>query len=169
MDSQITGGGRKRVRRISRARILDGHPLKVSGHAVFVMVMTYVAITSVITLLFSYFYAAEYFLIFWTVLPGALLGFALLIMERLLRQLKNSMLPQMGKLLTAFLLFFIHTIGYLALPSLLVNYPMGIFMKQAGEMSGLAGEYSLFSVNFFIVLALVSWLKNVRSGPHPCF
>ena len=169
MDFQITGRGRKRFRRISRARILDGHPLQLSVHAVVVMVMVYVVIISVITLLFSYFYAAQYFLVFWTILPGALLGFTLLVLERLLRQLKNSMLPRMGKLLTAFLLFFIHTIGYLALPSLLVNYPMGLFMERTGEMPGMAGEFSLFSVNFFIVLALLSWLKNVRSGLHPCF
>jgi hypothetical protein len=158
-----------RFRRISKARIFDGHPLKLSIHAVFVMVLSYVVITVLISLLFSYLHETEYFLAFWTFLPGALLGFVLLILERLLGQLKNRMFFQMGKLLTAFLLFFIHTIGYLALSSIVVSYPIGYFMEQTRGMTGMAGEYSLFLVNFFIVLALLSWLRNARSGPNPCF
>ena len=111
----------------------------------------------------------EYFLVFWTLLPGALLGFVLLVLERLLGHLKKNMLPQMEKLLTAFLLFFIHTIGYLALSSIVVSYPIGYLMEKTEGMTGMAGEYSLFLVNFFIVLSLLSWLRNVRSGPNPCF
>ena len=102
-------------------------------------------------------------------MPGALLGFVLLVLERLLGQLKNRMFLQMGKLLTAFLLFFTHIIGYLALSSIVVSYPIGYFMEKTMGMAGMAGEYSLFSVNFFIVLALLSWLRNVRSLPNRCF
>ena len=169
MNSKIAGRDRDRFRRVSKARIFDGHPLKLSVYAVSVMVLTYVFITSFITLLFSYFYESEYFLVFWALLPGAFLGFVLLILERLLGQLKNYMFPQMGKLLTAFLLFFIHTIGYLALSSIVMNYPIGYFMEKTWGMTGMAGEYRLFSVNFFIVLALLSWLRNARSGPNSCF
>ena len=158
-----------KFRRVSRARIFDGHPLKLSVQAVFQMVVIYIGITSVISLLFSFLHQAEYFLIFWTVLPGAFLGFALLVLERSYVQLKNYMLPQMGKLLTAFLLFFIHTIGYLAFSSVVVNYPIGYLMAKKEGMTGMAGEYSLFSVNFFIVLALFSWLRDVRSLPNRCF
>jgi hypothetical protein len=169
MNSEFTENGRERVRRVSKARIFDGHPLKLNIYAVFVMVLTYVGITSTITLLFSYSYATENFLVFWALLPGALLGFVLLVFERSLRQLKNYLFHQMGKFFTAFLLFFSHTIGYLTFSSIVVNYPIGYFMATTGEMSGLAGVYSLFSVNFFIALGLVSWLRNVRSGPNSCF
>jgi hypothetical protein len=169
MNSKMVRRDRDRFRRVSKTRIFDGHPLKLSVHAISVMVSIYVFITSLITLLFSYFYEAEFFLVFWALLPGALLGLVLLILERLLGQLKNYMFPQMGKLLTAFLLFFIHTIGYLALSSIVMNYPIGYLMEKTWGMTGMAGEYRLFSVNFFIVLALLSWLRNVRSGPNSCF
>ena len=169
MNSKIAERDRGRFRRVSKARIFDGHPLKLSVHAVLVMVFTYVVITSAISLLFSYLHETEYLLIFWTLLPGALLGFVLLILERLLGQLKTHIFPQMGKLLTAFLLYFVHTIGYLALSSIVVNYPIGYLMEKTSSMTGMAGEYSLFSVNFFIVLALLSWLRNARSGPNSCF
>ena len=169
MNSKIAEKDRGRFRRVSKARIFDGHPLKLSGHVILMMVLTYVIITSVITLLFSYFHETEYSLIWWTLLPGALLGVVLLVLERLLGQLKNRMFLQMGKLLTAFLLFFTHIIGYLALSSIVVSYPIGYFMEKTMGMIGMAGEYSLFSVNFFIVLAFLSWLRNVRSLPNRCF
>jgi hypothetical protein len=169
MNIRIAERDRGRFRRVSKARIFDGHPLKLSVHAVLVMVFTYVVITSVISLLFSYLHETEYLLIFWTLLPGAMLGFVLLILERLLGQLKTHIFSQMGKLLTAFLLYFVHTIGYLALSSIVVNYPIGYLMEKTREMTGMTSEYSLFSVNFFIVLALLSWLRNARSSPNRCF
>lgn len=159
----------RRFRRVSKARIFDGHPFKLNVQAVFLMAGIYLVITSFITLLFSLLHHAEYLLIFWTLLPGAFLGFVLLVLERSLVQLKNYMLPRMGKLLTAFLLFFIHTIGYLALSSIVVNYPVGHLMAKTKGIAEMAGAYSLFSVNFFIVLALLSWLRNVRSSPNRCF
>ncbi len=169
MNSKIAERDGGRFRRVSKARIFDGHPLKLSVHAVSVMILTYVFITSLITLLFSYFYETEVFLVFWALLPGAFLGFVLLIFERLLGHLKNHMFSQMGKLLTSFLLFFIHTIGYLALSSIVINYPIEYLMEKTWGMTGMTGEFSLFSVNFFIVLALLSWLRNARSGPNNCF
>ncbi|MFC1827652.1 hypothetical protein ACFLZQ_06980 [Thermodesulfobacteriota bacterium] len=169
MNTKITERNKRRFRRVSKARIFDGHPLKFRFNAVFVMVLTFVVITSVISLFFSLLHGMDFFLVLWTLFPGALLGFVLLVLERSLGQLKNYMLPQMGKFLTAFLLFFIHTIGYLALSSIVVNYPIGYFMEKTIGLTGMAGEYSLFSVNFFIVLALLSWLRNVRSSPNPCF
>ena len=169
MNSKIAEKDRGRFRRVSKARILDGHPLKLSIHAILILVLTYVIVTSVITLFFSYFHETQYSLIWWTLLPGALLGFVLLVLERLLGQLKNSMFLRMGKLLTAFLLFFIHIISYLALSSLIVSYPLGQIMERLWGLVGMAAEYSLFSANFFIVLAFLSWLRNVRSGPNRCF
>ena len=169
MNSKIAEKDSRRFRRVSKSRIFDGHPLKLSIHVLLMMVLTYVIITSVITLLFSFFHQTEYTLIWWTLLPGALLGFVLLVLERLLGQLKNSMFFQMGKLLTAFLLFFTHIIGYLALSSIVLSYPIGYFMEETMGMTGMAGEYSLFSVNFFIVLGLLSWLRNARSLPNRCF
>ena len=107
-------------------------------------------------------------MVIWAIPPGGVLGLVLLVMERLLGRLKEYMFFGMGKLLTAFLLFFIHTIVYLALSSIIVSYPLGYVMEKFWGMSGMAGEYSLFSVNFFIVLAILSWLRNVRTPPCRC-
>ena len=160
---------RGRFRRVSRARVLDGHVLKASVFAVAVMVLAYIIITSAISMLFAYFHKVNFSLILWALLPGALLGYVLLVMERSLGQLKEYMFFGMGKVLTAFLLFFIHNIGYLAVSSILVSYPLGLLMEELWGMQGMAGEYSLFSVNFFIVLAFFSWLQNVRTPPCRCF
>ena len=154
-----------RFRRVSKARIFDGHPLKVSVYAVAVLVLAYLFITTAISLLFSYLHGGNYSLVLWTLLPGALLGYILLVLERLLGLLKEYMFLQMGKLLTAFLLFFAHTIGYLSLSSIIVSYPLNYSIEKSW---GLAGEYSLFSANFFIVLGLLSWLRNVRTPPYRC-
>ncbi|MBW2467590.1 MAG: hypothetical protein JRF02_09850 [Deltaproteobacteria bacterium] len=158
-----------RFQRISKARIFDGHPLKLSIQAVLVLVSSYTAITSIISILFSYFYRAEYSLVYWTLLPGAFLGLVLLVLERFLGKLKSYLFPQFGKLLTAFLLFFIHLIGYLALSSIVVNYPVGFIIEKTSGLAGVASEYSLFSGNFFIVIGLLSWLRNVRAAPYRCF
>jgi len=154
---------------VSKARIFDGQPLRPGAYAVTVMVLAYLFITATISLLFSYFHEVDSFLVLWTLLPGALLGYVLLVAERALGRLKENMFFHVGKLLTAFLLFFIHTIGYLAFSSIVLNYPIGYFMEKTSELSGIAGEFSMFSVNFFIVLALLSWLRNVRSRPNNCF
>jgi hypothetical protein len=168
MSSQGRGKKRARLRRVSKARIFDGHVLKVSVYAVTVMVLAYLFITAAIALLFSYFHGVDFSLITWTLLPGALLGYVLLIMERILGRLKEFMFPQMGKVLTAFILFFSHIIGYLTLSSIIVGYPLGYIMEKSWGMSGMAGEYSLFSVNFFIILAMLSWLRNMRTEPCCC-
>lgn len=169
MNTGIVARNRGKFRRVSKARIFDGHPLKVSVYAVFMMVVTYILITAMLSLLFSYLHETEYSLVFWALLPGALLGFTLLVMERSLAQLKNYMFPLMGRLLTAFLLFFVHTIGYLALSSIMVSYPLGYVMEKTLGMPEMGSEYSLFSVNFFIVLALLSWLRNMRTPPCRIF
>jgi len=168
MHSEIRREKRGRLRRVSKARIFDGHVLKVGIYAVTVMVTAYMFLTAFITLLFSYLHKGDISLVLWTLLPGALLGYLLLVMERSLGRLKEFMFPQMGKLLTAFLLFFVHTIGYLSLSSIIVSYPLGFIMERTWSMPGIAGKYSLFSVNFFIVLAIVSWLRNVRTPPCRC-
>ena len=58
---------------------------------------------------------------------------------------------------------------YLSENDPLLNYPIGKLMERTAGFTGVAGGYSLFSVNFFIVLGLLSWLRNVRSGPFRCF
>ena len=169
MEEKFRKMNKGRFCRISNARILDGHPLKLTSQGIFIMVPAFMIITSVISFLFVFLHDTEYALIFWSMLPGGLLGLLLLVLERSLGILKNFLFPRMGKLLTAFLLFFIHIIGYIVLSSIVVSYPVGYIMGLAGEMAGLAGKYSLFSVNFFIVFALLSWLRNVRSAPFRCF
>lgn len=169
MTGRNSARDRTRLHRVSKARILAGHPLKPGFHAILVMVVGSILITSAVSFLFSYFHQLSRLLIVWTLLPGALLGFVLLVLERTLGLLKERMLPAMGKMLTAFVLFFVHALGYLALSSIVLNYPLGQLMDRAKEFAGMAGEYSLFSVNFFIVLGVLSWLRNIRSGPNPCF
>jgi hypothetical protein len=165
MDSKVAKTKKVRFRRVSKARIYDGHPLKVGVYAVTVMVLAYLFITSAISLLFAYFHEEEISLVLWTLLPGALLGYLFLVLERVLGLLKEYMFLQMGKLLTAFLLFFVHIIGYLSLSSIIVSFPLRFLMEKSW---GMAGEYSLFSANFFIVLGLLSWLRNVRTPPFRC-
>jgi len=169
MNSELTSRDRGRVRRVSRARIFDGSPLKVNVYAVTVMVTGCVTVTVMLSLLFSYLHKAGYSLVFWALLPGAFLGFALLVTERLLTQLKSHMFPRMGRLLTAFLLFFAHIIFYIALSSIILSYPLGYLMEKTWSMPGMGSEFSLFSGNFFIVLALLSWLRNVRASSYRCF
>jgi len=132
------------------------------------MITAYIVLTAAITLLFTFLYEVDTSLVLWALMPGAVLGYLLLVMERLLSRLKELMFPSMGRVLTAFLLFFLHTIGYLSLSSLVVSYPLGIIMKRFLAVSGMAADYSLFSVNFFIVLAIFSWLRNVRTPPCRC-
>lgn len=160
---------KRRFRRISRARIFEGNILRPGGYALTVLVSAYLLITSCLTLLFSYQHNVHFSLLYWTVLPGALLGGLLLIMERGLARLKEYMYYRMGKLLTSFLLFFAHTIVYLTLSSLLVSYPTGYVLENLWELPGKAGQYSLFSVNLFIALAILSWLRNMRTLPCRCF
>lgn len=168
MHSASSGRKQGSFSRVSRAGIFNGPPLKAGVYAVTVMVAAYIFITSVISLLFLYFHETDFSLILWSLLPGGLLGYSFLVMERWLGQLKQYMFPGMGKLLTAFLLFFVHTIGYLALSSVIFIYPLGFVMEKFWPMSGLAMEYNLFSVNFFIVLAILSWVRNVRTPPCRC-
>jgi hypothetical protein len=169
MESGMALKNRERLRRISKARIFDGSPLKVNMHAVSLMVVTYVTITATISLLFSLVHETEISLIFLALLPGACLGLVLLVTERSLTQLKSFMLPRMGKLLTAFILFFMHIICYLALSSIIVSYPVGYVMEKSWAMPGMGSQYSVFFGNFILILALVSWLRNVRSSPCRCF
>jgi len=166
----LQAGGRKRrkARRISRARILDGHPLRTGIYAVTVMVLAYLFVTAAISLSFSYLHAVTYSLVFWSLPAGAFLGYVLLVLERLLGGLKIYMFSHMGKLLTAFLLFFVHIIGYLSLFSIIVGSPLGYVMERLWGLPGVAGQYSLFSANFIIVLAVLSWLRNIRTEPCCC-
>jgi hypothetical protein len=169
MHPEISDKRRGRFRRVSKARIFAGHPLKVGVYAVTVMVATYICITTLISLLFVYFHGSDFSLVLLTLLPGGLLGYFFLVMERWLVQIKEYMFFEMGKLLTAFLLFFVHIICYISLSSLIFSYPLGRIMEKYWGIPGLAAEYSLFSVNFFIVLAVLSWLRNIRSSPCRCF
>jgi hypothetical protein len=169
MESGLTARNRERFRRVSKARIFDGSPLKVNVYAVSMMVLAYLTISVTVSLFFSLIHETAYSLVFWALLPGALLGFILLVTERSLTQLKSYMLPRMGKLLTAFLLFFAHIICYLALSSIIFSYPVGYVMEKIWAMPGIGSEYSLFSGNFFLILALVSWLRNAGTSPCRCF
>ena len=62
MYSEISDTRRGRFRRVSKARIFAGHPLKTGVYAVTVMVITYISITAIISLLFTYFHGGDYYL-----------------------------------------------------------------------------------------------------------
>lgn len=158
----------KTFHRISRARLFDGDTLKIGAVDGARMAFLYMCITACLSLFFSYIHGSGGQLVLWSLLPGAVLGITLLVLERSLSRLKTFLHPGMGSLLTAFLLFFLHIIGYLALSSLVVTYPVGFIMQDFRGMNSLAGKYSLFAVNFFIVLGMVSWFRNVRSEPCKC-
>jgi len=168
MPAEHNKTSEKTFRRISRARLFDGDPLKIGAGGGALMAIVYMGITAGLSLFFSFIHDSGVQLVLWSLLPGAVLGMTLLVLERSLSRLKAWLHPGMGGLLTAFLLFFLHVIGYLALSSLLVTYPLGFAMQEFWEMRSLAGEYSLFAVNFFIVLAIVSWYRNVRTNPCKC-
>ena len=55
MHIEVRENKRGRFRRVSKARIFDGHVLKIGVYAAAVMVTAYLIITSCISLLFSYF------------------------------------------------------------------------------------------------------------------
>jgi hypothetical protein len=169
MYSGLTTRNKGRFHRVSRARIFDGNPLKINVYALSIMTVTFVIITGLVALLFSLVHKTDYSLIFWVLLPGGLLGFVMLVTERSLTKLKIYLLPRMGKLLTAFLMFFTHIICYLALSSIIVSYPLGYIMERILGLNGMGSQYSLFSGNFFILLALLSWLRNVRNSSYRCF
>ena len=158
----------KTFRRVSRARLFDGDPLKIGAGVGALMAFLYMCITACLSLVFSYIHELGGQLVLWSLLPGAVLGITLLVLERSLSSLKIFMSPGMGSLLTAFLLFFLHIIGYIALSSLLITYPLGFVIQDFREINGLASNYSLFTVNFFMVLAIVSWFRNARSTPCKC-
>ncbi|MFH7319258.1 hypothetical protein ACHHRT_01465 [Desulfurivibrio sp. D14AmB] len=58
---------------------------------------------------------------------------------------------------TTFLLFFVHMIGYLLLFSGLVAFPLGVVIDGPEAASALVLEFRLYSVNFVLVMALLSW------------
>ena len=93
MQVEMSEKKRGRFRRVSKARIFDGHPLKTNIHAVTVMVLSYLVITAVLSLVFFYLHKVEFSLVLWAFLPGAVLGYVLLILERSLGQLKNYVFP----------------------------------------------------------------------------
>jgi len=158
----------KTFHRISRARLFDRDTMKIGAVDGARMAFLYMCITACLSLFFSHIHGSGGQLVLWSLLPGAVLGITLLVLERSLSRLKTFLHPGMGSLLTAFLLFFLHIIGYLALSSLVVTYPVGFIMQDFRGMNSLAGKYSLFAVNFFIVLGMVSWFRNVRSTPCKC-
>lgn len=130
-----------------------------------VFVAACVGAVAVLTAFFSYFHGLGPLLVMLSLFPGLLLGMALLGVERLLVLVKGMLFVRLERLLTCFLLFFIHLLGYMLLSSLLVSYPLGWLLGRiwGQETTSLAVEYGLFSANVFMLAAIASWLHNVRS------
>lgn len=94
---------------------------------------------------------------------GALLGAALLLLENALGYLKSRLLTVMGRQLTEFCLFFAYLLGYLFCATLLVSFPLGLFMERYWQMAATARDYELFIDNLILILAVIGWLRNLRS------
>ena len=130
-------------------------------------VIFYLAFILAQTFYFAHSHDVGFRLVFCSILPGLCLGVALAIFERSILMVKSRALTCFGSLPAGFLFFFICLISFVLLSSLLFSMPMGRMMEGFLGETHLSREFALFSVNCYIVLALVSWLGWLRSDAGP--
>lgn len=93
---------------------------------------------------------------------GGLFGLAVILWDRLLLP-ATAYLRRAGPAFVApFLLFFAYIIGYSLIFSGLVAHPLGLILAWTTAAPALALEYRLYSMNFALLLALLSWLVAQR-------
>jgi hypothetical protein len=93
---------------------------------------------------------------------GGLFGLAVTLGDRVLLP-ATAYLRRAGPAFVApFLLFFAYIIGYTLIFSGLVAHPLGLVIARTAADPALAQEYRLFSMNFALLLALLSWLAAQR-------
>lgn len=160
---QRTGAGARPFRRGSRrAGFFMNNSFPAGAGVPLVVIPVFMGIVAVQTFVFALLHHTGQSLALFSLLPGLFLGVAILILEYLLALLKGWMSERLDRIVAGFLLFFTHVIGYISLFSLLVSYPVGIFMEIAWGVTALGEEYGLFSVNFALVLSILSWIRNLR-------
>ncbi len=91
---------------------------------------------------------------------GGLFGLVTHLFDRFLTPLARYLRRVAPGSIAAFLLFFIHIIAYLLLFSGLVSQPLGLLLGEGmvGEPTP-AQKFQFYSINFVLVLALLTWLK----------
>ena len=89
---------------------------------------------------------------------GACLGISSAFFERFISCLTGRLSTQMGKVLLVFLFFFIYLAGYTVFFSLFVNIPVGRYLSFIGGQDDLLRAYSLYSMNWTMLFAIVHWL-----------
>lgn len=90
---------------------------------------------------------------------GGFFGLALLVYNRRLAPFARYLHRTIPGSAAAFLLLFSHIIGYVLLFSGLVSYPLGLIAGQGVAEPTMALEFRLYSINFVLTLALLSWLE----------
>ncbi|MFU8818969.1 MAG: hypothetical protein ACNA74_04500 [Desulfurivibrio sp.] len=90
---------------------------------------------------------------------GGFFGLALLVYNRRLAPFAHYLRRVVPGSAAAFLLLFSHIIGYVLLFSGLVSYPLGVIAGQGAAAPAMALDFRLYSINFVLTLALLSWLE----------
>ena len=159
---QRTGAGARPFRRRSRAGFFMDNSFPAGAGVPLVIIPVFMGIVATQTFVFALLHHTSQTLVLFSLLPGLFLGVAVLILEYLLALLKGWMSERLDRIVAGFLMFFPHVIGYILFFSLLVSYPVGIFMETAWGVTALGEEYGLFSVNFALVFSILSWIYNLR-------
>lgn len=97
----------------------------------------------------------------WAAPLGFFFGLAVGGCERLLALVRDNPRRPLRGIPAAFLFFFVYVIAYVLLFSLLVGCPLGWLLAGYGASEALETDYALFSTNFVLALAGISWLANL--------
>jgi len=124
----------------------------------------YLLLVSIHSGCFVYRHGGGVFFLLGSLPLGALLGLLLDFFGRAVSLARARLLRQMRPLQTGFLLFFVYLIGYTLIFSLVVSLPLEWWLRVGFGSPGLAQLYVLFSANFIIALAVLSWIFAAVGG-----
>ncbi len=130
-------------------------------------VLGYFVLSMALSLYFAQTRGVSYRLVPCAILPGFCLSLALAGFERLLLAARRRLEVKMNGVQAGFLLFFAHLIGNILFSSLLLSMPLCWVMEHLFGQPSLCKEFALFSVNYSLVLALVSWVGWFCSACRP--
>lgn len=125
------------------------------------LIFLLLGIVVVQTFVFSRVHQVNLLLVLFALPSGLLFGVAIIGLEYLLASVRVWIFCRVDRILASFLLFFSHVIGYIVLSSLLISYPLGRVMVGMWGVAGPAGEYGLFTANIILILAIISWVRNL--------
>lgn len=108
---------------------------------------------------FVYRFGGGLWAVFVSLPAGFVLGMALHFFWQGVSRLRQRLLRMMRPLLAGFLLFFLFLVGYILTFSVVVSLPVEWCIGvQTGSVQ-LARRYVLYSMNFIMVMAVLSWLR----------